>query len=1416
MKYKTFCLLLISSIILTRTNITAADFLYDSKRISTLNGLTCNTVNDIIQDKDGFIWMGTSNGLCRYDGYSFVNFHKLSSISDKNTDSHVALLFKNDKAGVIWVYTSRHSLSCYDIKKSKFIDYTGKGDEMREFHNRYQSSNGMWLYDDNFGARYISYVKDRFITKDFCIKNHNFPTNNIHTIREDNLHNTWFFTDNGVIAINKSGEIRSILKGHNIIANKVEKNRIYFMTSDNNVYIYDSNFKQIIHTYLSSAIGHINKVTSSIIWQGRWLIFTDSDTYSMNIENGVFSKPSDIQVIGGRERFPVNGYSFISDDKGYFWILPQKGKAKKFKLIPDIKYANTRDGMYSVTNDKRGLLYIATYGNGLFIYNPQSGNMSHHTPNEPHPLIYSNFLLCISIDRSGCIWVSNETAGVAKISIVGSATANYIYPEYTHQNDWANYVRHIYKKSESEIIVSTKENKLYKYNPLNGDIKYIKDVESCIYTYFIDRAGHTWMGTRGGGLYIDGKKYSKKDSVYHIPVNDFYDISEDRYGRIWLATWDGGLLMTKYEKGKPLTFKQYLNRSFNEGRIRDIEINRMGDMWLATNNGLYYVNTNARNISDKSFICYNTNNGVLSNNEIICLEYTKSGHLWIGALGSGALDCTFSRNHKHIKYTATTTLQGLVNNNVNSLIEDNNGDIWAGTEEGISRINTKNHNIKTYQFSNSLQGNVITEDCTLKLKDGRMLFGSYYGLAIITPEKELLRYSRQKYNVHITDLKINGESIYNELNSKNEDLIDALNSNKQINLKHNENSITINFSNFNYKEIKTSLYQYYLEGLNNKWQKATSVNYINYNNLDPGYYKFHIRTMNDNNQWSDETTIGIKIMQPWYGTWLAWIIYIIIIGYTIYYIYVNGREKIRMHQKMQIDNQLTEFRLNFFTHITHEFRTPLAIIQGAVDKLNHPDGHTSTRYALQTANRGTKRLLRLVNQLMEFRKVSTDNFKINIERADIISFIKDISQDFWPLSKQKDITLIFTPFAKEYQMLFDKHIIETIVYNLLSNAIKYTQSKGTVQLRVSKDAKSGNIIITCEDNGPGIKDYQLDKLFKPFMHGYVSQGGMGIGLYNAYNMAIAHKGLLTYKKVSPDRGSVFTFTFPDDENIYNPEDYNIEQSPENQYEEENNAEEIIHEMLPAAINDCNIAIIEDDPDMMEQIKTELSVYFKVSGYMNGQDGYEKVIQDKPALIICDVMLPDMDGYSICHKIKGNEETSNIPIIMLTALDDEDHQIKGYKAGADDYMVKPCNFKILIARSIQLIEWSRKNKDTKEVRQDEPVQQSILTNQSDKVFNDKVKNLISEHISDPNFTIDQLASMLYMGRTKFYGKMKAITGMSPNKYLSNERMRIAAELLIEGEYTVSEISYKVGIQDASYFNKCFKAKYGIVPSKYGKE
>lgn len=647
----------------------------------------------------------------------------------------------------------------------------------------------------------------------------------------------------------------------------------------------------------------------------------------------------------------------------------------------------------------------------------------------------------------------------------------------------------------------------------------------------------------------------------------------------------------------------------------------------------------------------------------------------------------------------------------------------------------------------------------------------------------------------ITDLAINGISIYEAENEQF--LTKALNYTREISLPHDKNSLNIHFSNFDYPHIQNAMYQYYLEGIDNTWRPMTSINHTEFSDLNPGSYTLHIRTRIGSNQWSEETLLHITICQPWYNTVWAWCIYLrIICGAGVLY-YRSWLRNFKLNQQIALEKQMSDFRINFFTHISHEFRTPLAIIQSAVEKMMTKGEGYASKNNINTLSRGTKRLQRLINQLMEFRKINTGNMKLNVEKGEIIGFVRAIFNDLYTVAKQKDVTMNFTPWTSNHEMLFDQEKVETIVYNLLSNAVKYTPDKGIISVKLYLE--NNIVFFSVEDNGPGIKPEREADLFKPFMHGYASKGGMGIGLYTAHQMAEIHKGSLTYERSLDLGGSRFCLALPNDAGKYQPEDIIEKKAPDDHSIDKDEIEMIVKEMTPKAINNVTVMVIEDDPDMLDQIKSELSVYFHVETFMNGKTGYENIRKIKPALLISDIQLPEMIARAlqfVAMELKAKQQAEE-KAQQEKALGQETTLKEN--APLEKAEQSSCGEVILV-------------KPVKELKKNEP---TLLMSTLDKKFKDKLEAIVAQHIGDNNFNVDRLAELLCLGRTTVYNRTKSIMGVSPNIYIQNERLRIAAKLLLEGEYTVSEISEKVGFSDSTYFYKCFKNKFGIAPSKYGK-
>ena len=1396
------CLLVISCMLMAQDKfalagkLPKAERLNHSRHISSADGLPSNQIFNMTQDADGYIWMAASNGICRYDGYHFYNIYNLGPEHDP-IQGAVGHVFPDDDKRHLWMRTSTYVFCCYDLRTGSFIDFTGRDDYARTFRRFIRGKQGvLWMFDDESGVRRVKGNPDGGVSCiDYSKENGNLPDNHVYDAIEDDKGHLWAMTSDGIAIIDAEGNSRTISKGINFRRGIQIGQQMMTLTKSGEIITYDITGREQRRTPKAAELKDFNMVTASFEWHSMWMIITTGQTLMVSPKDGKTTITEQYHIQGGAA---IDGLTddknyFISNSKGILYVFPKEGDMRVLDLMEGVRSTVERFRRYNIKKGADGQYYIASYGNGLFVYNLQEDRLQHYSATSPWAIVGNNYLNNILIDRSGCIWLSEESTGLTSILPPDNANADYFYPQPEKRGDWSNYVRMVYYTGD-EVFVSTRDNLLYEVNPDTWNHVAPVTLPSTPYAFLKDSKGHEWMGTRGGGLYLDRKPIE-------FPSTQIYNILEDPSGRLWISTWGDGLFVVRLKDDGTLDCTQLMKRSYNESCIHSIIPDKNNHLWIACNNGVYHIDMQKKSLSDDDFMTHNIKNDEFPFDEIACILPDSEGNIWVGGRGGGLQKCRFDDSKFTIERSYTTH-DGLTTNNVLSLISDLQGNIWAGTDNGITCIR-KDQKINSYQFGHTLESNIYSENSTAMLPDGRLLFGTAYGLMILQPELLTANNQEKVGKPIITMVSINGEDRY----------LSTLD--QQIELSHDQNSIELGFSNLDYAGIASTQYRYYLEGVEHDWRQLTSDNSARYNGLPPGKYIFHLSSLNKDNQWSEPYTFTIIIHYPWYNTWWAWLIYLTVIGFIAWHFYRAWRRNFELHQQIRVEKELSTFRLNFFTHIAHEFRTPLAIISGAADKLTQKDNdqHVS-RSAVQTVRRGTLRLSKLVNQLMEFRRINTGNQRLGVMQADIIKMARTTCDEFRDLTSRKEQNLTFLPFAHQHQMVFDPHLMEMILYNLLSNAVKYTPQGGSISLKIKKDDEADKILLIVEDSGPGISQQQMPQLFQPFMHGYVSQGGMGIGLYTAYQSANLHKGSLVYERVSAEGGSRFIVTIPASDTSYTTEDY-AGTTAVNTSTTEENQPDIIKDLVPEAFNDYTVAIIEDDPDMLDQIRESIGRYFKTVSYTEGQPAIAGITENQPNIILCDVMLPDINGFEIVRQLRSDKQMNNIPIIMLTALDGDDQILRGYKAGADDYMVKPCNYELLILRITQLIQWYGRVQTADGVIP-EVKQQPIITDEADQRFKDKMEAIVAQRLGDPDFNVDTLAALLKMGRTKFYGKMKEFTGMSPNNYLQTERLKKAAEMLIEGDLNVTEISFKVGFQSPTYFYKCFKEKYGVPPSKFGKQ
>lgn len=1390
-----------------------------SRQITIAEGLANNSVRHFMQDSKGFIWMGTLNGLNRYDGNSFITYYPSFDNSLSLSDRKVYEI-EEDKYGYLWMYSPSEQFSCYDLKKACFVDYSGCGEFLQKYKSRTFISNGdIWLSHDVNGARRVIYENNTFRSIPYKWDLGNLPSNNVAFIKEGYNETVWIGTASGLVRV---------VGDKNIFVDKEKEfyqmanyeGSSYFFTQEGEIFVFNESAGQLL---LKTKLNHsISRVTGSFLLKDNWILLTTSGVYIYNFTTNKLELDSDFlgeNIVSAIVWNDNKGNFWISNHSGKVWYIhAQTGKQKTFNLMPTEKLGYIDSERYQVVHDSRDIIWISTYGNGLFAYDINKNELSHFKAGmNGFSHISSDYLLDVIEDRSGEIWVSAEFSGISRLSVINEGSYRYL-PENPNLLDRSNTVRMVSFLGKDNIWIGTRNGGLYIYD---SDFKLKssrKDFHANIYAVVKDEDGKIWMGSRGDGLCIDDVWYKNSSDPHSLSNNNIFYLYKDSKNRIWIGTFGGGLDLAE-KVGNSYQFKHFFNKTYTQKQIRTICEDKNGKIWVGTSNGVYVFDPEVLVKDPQKFYHYNYHKGDLTSNEIKYIFSDSKGNIWIATSGYGFSICTPGQDYEKQTFKHYGISDGLCNDVVQSIAEDKQGNIWLSTEYGLSKFIHSQNIFENYFFSAYSQGNVYTESSVCQCENGDILFGTSYGFIVFNPTK--VRKSSLSFPVVFTNINVNGINMLP--GDPDSPLTRSLAYSDELTLNHNQNSFTIDFSSFNYVDAGQIKYSYILSGYDKSWSVPSTLNFASYKMLPHGTYELQVKSCNSSGVWSDTvSSLKIVVAPPFYLTTWAFLVYALVIFAALFFTYRITRNFNRLHNKIEIEKQLTEYKLVFFTNISHEFRTPLTLIQGALDRIRRINlSNKEINYPLQTMDKSTKRMLRLIDQLLEFRKMQNNKLALSLEKTDVIAMLYEIFLSFEDMAESKSMDFQFIPSSTSFKTYIDKGKLDKITYNLLSNAFKYTPQGGKICLYVNIDSERELLEIQVSDTGVGIPKEKRDELFKRFMQSNFSGESVGIGLHLTHELVTVHKGNISYKE-NTDGGSVFSVTLPLNINIYEDKDFLIPNNVLMQEKQEIIVQEQVGDIgkpeeLPARPNPLNrqrVLVIEDDADVKQYLKEELSAYFQLEVAEDGSTGFRIAQETMPDLIVCDVMMPGMNGYEVTRKLKSEFNTSHIPVILLTALSLPENHLEGIESGADAYLSKPFSIRLLLTRIIKLLEQREK---LKEKFSEEPgiVRTAIYASDRDKEFVDQLQNILIANLGNSNFSVDEFASLMSVGRTVFYKKVKGVTGYSPNEYLRIMRMKKAAELLREGHLTVSEVSYKVGIDDPFYFSKCFKAQFGVAPSIYQK-
>lgn len=1088
-------------------------------------------------------------------------------------------------------------------------------------------------------------------------------------------------------------------------------------------------------------------------------------------------KMADKQLV---QKWKVPNGRVLTDNKGGKWIYNNTGILRKvvgdslitLRLLPnETNYIDYE--RFNIVEDNHGLVWISTYGKGLFVFNHDLNQGQHFVANEKgESPIASNYLLCITADRRDGVWVSAEYGGVSHLQVMDKGVVR-IFPNGRENLDLSNVVRMVKKQRDGSVMVGTRDGCLYHYSADMAQMLVKSHFDSNIYSVVEMPQGRMWIGTRGKGIYgIPGLDFKNKK---------VFCLKPDDRGRMWIGTFGEGLSVA-IPRGEGYEVRTFFADSVGLNEVRCLAIDRKGMLWGGTSGGLFCVDPTRFAADGKGLRVYKRGS------EIHDMLVDRQGRLWLTVPGEG-LVCMQDGNFRILDAS-----QGLINNMVQSVVETEDGNLWVSTQQGVSCWKAKDNSFDNYLFSRVMMGNVYNENSAVCLDDGRVLLGGNYGLTIINPSR--ISHVKGQTSVVFTSHPYSDE----------------------MTLSYEERSPKINFSTLDYSDVNNVKYTYWLEGYDSSWSVPSPTPWVNYQNLPFGSYRLHVKASYSDGIWGKESVLDISVEPPFYLSVWAWVFYALFLTVVIVMVVKSIREKNILKGKIKFEQEFTRYKLVFFTNIAHEFRTPLTLIQGSLEKekrimkTNH--WQLELEKTVRTMDKSVQRMLRLIDQLLEFRKMQAGKLKLSLQETDVVMFVQGICKMFDDAAESKQIDFKFESQLPAYLMYLDQQKMDKVVFNLLSNAFKYTHAKGTISVSLSF---TDVMTIRVADTGVGIPQEKRELLFSRFMQSSYTGESFGIGLHLTHELVRTHHGEITYQE-NEGGGSVFVVTIPLQKDCYEASDFLVKDSPilkADLTKERDGQEEKTTDAVPSApsapLNRRTILLIEDDNDVREFLLSELESCFDLKVASDGKAGIAMAKELDVDLIVSDVMMPGMNGFELTKRLKNSFETSHIPIILLTALSTDENVLEGTESGADAYITKPFSPQLLMARILQLLN-QREILRQKFGKVPQEIRPAILRNEQDSLFVKRLDSIVYSRLGEQDFSVDKVAGLLHLGRTIFYKKVRGTTGYTPNEYIRVIRLRKAAELLKEGEKNVSEVAYAVGFDNPYYFCKCFKEQFGMASSQ----
>jgi signal transduction histidine kinase/ligand-binding sensor domain-containing protein/DNA-binding response OmpR family regulator len=1299
------------------------------KSISVNDGLSQHDVSCIIQDSYGFMWIGTYDGLNRYDGYRILNFFHVTGDAESLSSNRILCLYEDSKKR-IWIGTDGAGINYYLMVEERFVRInTPEGYKtIRDF---VETKNGKILVATNNGVLQINDENNNINAEIMQL-----PVNGLD-VRKIKRTDTkiLFTTSNGIWQLFSNGEIQQI---------QVTQGKYYFKSFvlGNNILAHFENKLQ--------------------------LITENKNTYAVHeikeLENNVIR-------------------DFALSEQGEIWI------------------GTLNNGLYSIdTTDYRVIENITV------------------SPNQERGIL-SNAVLCLYRDKSNILWVGNRQGlcfanlSPKKFNTI-SLNWNKSIPKHPH-------VRTLVLDS-TNLYFSLQNEGLFRYSLLKGTVNKLLGMNDNATLVLKKMGGRVFAGT-DNGLYVKDEK-SENFSPKPIIINDgtvlnpsIFAICADNFGNKYYGTFSG-LIIEEKNNGYWLHEKYPQTEIFRNKRVFSLYYDQaINCVWVGTiSDGLYKINLSDKGefLSLEVFHSSLQGNYNLVNNTIWCFHKSNDNTFWIGTDAGLLKKPGNASNFSQIK------TDGILDKKIMGILEDKNGNLWLSNSQGLIRYTPGKEEVRRFTHSDGLSSSTFTEAVELA-EDGTMYFGNINGINYFKPEE--IKNSSYAPTIAIADFKVHNKSVLADKKYFGRQILSkSINLTKNITLNHKQNNFSFEFIGANYANTSETRFRYKLENYDSDWFYTGSAHrFAEYSNLKPGSYIFCVEAANQDGIWSGNIKeFEIKILPaPWFSLWAYLLYSVLVLGILFLFIYfLHNRQKLRHELELEHfryiqDKKINELKLSFFTDVAHEFKTPLSLIIGPInDLIQNKLGNKHRDFCYQVVSRNTKRMMLLVDQLLDFRKINANRNIIKISESDLPDFIHQTTKAFRWQAKNENINFnIITP--DKLKCFFDRDIIEKVVYNLLSNAFKFTPSNGIVEIELKSIWKEGNQLanIIIKDSGKGIPNDEKEKIFERFFHGKDNYSS-GIGLHLSYTLIKAHKGEINVSD-SKFGGTEFIVSFPISKHSYN----------ENEFlkrEERKSLPEGILAEIKSEKNEVvkereNILIVEDDHDLRVYLKNILHARYNVFEAPNGLKGLNIAIQKIPDIVVTDVMMPEMDGIEMCRKLRSRKETSHIPILMLTAKTAQEQQNEGLDAGAWDYINKPFDTHALLSKINNILE---ARNIFRESMRDQNINIEVKKHYTsfDQQLIAKATKVVYEHINEEDFSIENLSQAVGLSRMQFHRKLKSLAGLSATEFVNNIKIQYAKKMFDKGCDRINEAMDAVGINSYSHFNKMFVKIVGISASDYIKK